>query len=86
MNEPGEDLTLLDAFTQLTALALGSAEGHRTIEVLNRELRAKVDKIAEQQRRIMALQSQLLRQSSRPKGSPPEAAPAGPSVRLNPSG
>lgn len=54
-----EDLHLLSAFAQITVLALLSAEGHRKIETLNRELQAKVDKIAEQQRRIMALQSQL---------------------------
>jgi transcriptional regulator with GAF, ATPase, and Fis domain len=60
-----EDLNLLGAFAQFTALALDSAQGHRTIEALNRDLRAKVEKISEQQRRILALQSQLLRQSSR---------------------
>ena len=58
---PPEDFNLLAAFAQLTVLALVSAEGHRTIEALNRELQAKVEKIAEQQRRILALQSQLLR-------------------------
>ncbi len=56
-----EDVNLLTAFTQLTVLALVSAEGHRTIEVLNRDLQGKVEKIAEQQRRILALQSQLNR-------------------------
>src|SRR5437899_1278495 len=59
-----EDLNLLSAFAQLTVPALESAEGHRTIEVLNRDLRAKVEKISEQQRRILALQSQLTRQSA----------------------
>lgn len=54
-----EDLNLLAAFAQLTSLALESAEQHRLIEGLNGELRAKVDKISEQQRRILALQSQL---------------------------
>jgi transcriptional regulator with GAF, ATPase, and Fis domain len=61
--EPGsygpDDLNLLAAFAQLTALALDSAQGHRTMEGLNRELQAKVEKISEQQRRILALQSQL---------------------------
>ncbi|GIW82255.1 MAG: hypothetical protein KatS3mg105_4062 [Gemmatales bacterium] len=61
-----EDFELLSSFAQLTALALASAEGHRTIELLNRELNAKVQKISEQQRRILALQSQLMRLSSRP--------------------
>ncbi len=54
-----EDLHLLTAFAQMTVLALVSAEGHRKIDTLNRELQTKVEKIAEQQRRIMALQSQL---------------------------
>ena len=62
-----EDLNLLSAFAQLTVPALESAEGHRTIEILNRDLRAKVEKISEQQRRILALQSQLTRQT--PPGS-----------------
>jgi transcriptional regulator with GAF, ATPase, and Fis domain len=54
-----EDLHLLTAFVQMTVLALVSAEGHRKIDVLNRELQTKIEKIAEQQRRIMALQTQL---------------------------
>ncbi len=52
-----EDLNLLTAFAQVTVLALVGAEGHRTIETLNRDLQAKVEKIAEQQRRILALQA-----------------------------
>src|SRR5262249_46057380 len=59
-----EDLDLLAAFAQITVLALESAEGHRTIEVLNQDLQTKVDKISEQQRRILALQSQLRRQQT----------------------
>jgi transcriptional regulator with GAF, ATPase, and Fis domain len=54
-----EDLNVLSAFAQVTVPALVSGEGGRTIESLNRELQAKVEKIAEQQRRILALQSQL---------------------------
>ncbi len=54
-----EDLNLLSAVSQLSVLALVSAEGHRKIEGLNHELQSKVEKIAEQQRRILALQSQL---------------------------
>ena len=54
-----DDFNLLAAFAQITVLALESADGHRTIEGLNRELQAKVEKISEQQRRILALQSQL---------------------------
>jgi transcriptional regulator with GAF, ATPase, and Fis domain len=59
-----EDLNLLSAFAQLTVPALVSAEGRRTIETLNHDLRAKVEKISEQQRRILALQSQLTRQAA----------------------
>jgi transcriptional regulator with GAF, ATPase, and Fis domain len=60
-----EDLNLLAAFAQIAVLALVSAEGHRTIESLNGELKAKVEKIAEQQRRILALQTQLMSRSAR---------------------
>jgi DNA-binding NtrC family response regulator len=54
-----EEVDRLAALAQLTALALVSAEGRRTIETLNQELKTKIDKIAEQQRRILSLQSQL---------------------------
>jgi transcriptional regulator with GAF, ATPase, and Fis domain len=60
---PG-DVQRLGAFAQITAVALVNAAGHRTIEALNRELHNKVEKIGEQQRRILALQSQLM---NRPK-------------------
>lgn len=59
-----DDLNLLAAFAQITALALESTQGHRTIESLNRELQTKVEKISEQQRRILALQSQLMKRDS----------------------
>jgi transcriptional regulator with GAF, ATPase, and Fis domain len=65
-----EDMQLLAAFAQITVLALVSAEGYRTIEGLNRDLKEKVEKIAEQQRRILALQSQLSRKAEvRSQGS-----------------
>ena len=64
-----EDMNLLTSFSQMTTLALGSAEGHKTIELLNRELQTKVEKIAEQQRRIFALQSQLRRQGKQRSNS-----------------
>jgi transcriptional regulator with GAF, ATPase, and Fis domain len=63
-----EDLNLLAAFAQISALALVGAEGHRTIDALNRELQAKVEKIAEQQRRILALQNQLTSRSAVDRG------------------
>jgi transcriptional regulator with GAF, ATPase, and Fis domain len=77
-----EDLHLLTAFAQMTVLALLSAEGHRKIEVLNRELQTKVEKIAEQNRRIMALQNQLsavrhpLHPAANAAGSPTSGAAA----------
>jgi transcriptional regulator with GAF, ATPase, and Fis domain len=60
-----EDLNLLAAFAQLNSLALESARGHRTIELLNHDLQAKVEKISEQQRRILALQNQLMNRGAR---------------------
>jgi transcriptional regulator with GAF, ATPase, and Fis domain len=78
LQEPfhSDDLTLLEAFTQLTALALKSAERHRTIEGLNRDLQDKVAKISEQQRRINALQTQLMRQAAPEVTEPAQATSA----------
>jgi transcriptional regulator with GAF, ATPase, and Fis domain len=59
-----EDWSHLAAFAQITIVALESAAKHRAIEALNQDLQAKVEKIAEQQRRILALQSQLHRQAT----------------------
>jgi transcriptional regulator with GAF, ATPase, and Fis domain len=56
-----EDLNVLAAFAHITALALVGAQGHRRIDSLNRDIEEKVAKIAEQQRSILALQSQLRR-------------------------
>jgi transcriptional regulator with GAF, ATPase, and Fis domain len=75
-----DDGHLLAAFARLTVLALESAAGHHTIEQLNGELQAKVDKIAEQQRRIFVLQTQLHRQNLPPAevdGLADGVAPAG---------
>jgi transcriptional regulator with GAF, ATPase, and Fis domain len=69
-----EDVNLLAAFAQVTAVALASAEGRRTVEALNRELQAKVEKIGEQQRRILALQNQL---TGRARPAAPAAAAGG---------
>jgi transcriptional regulator with GAF, ATPase, and Fis domain len=84
-----EDLNLLTAFARLTVLALVSAEGHRTIQNLNRELQTKVEKIAEQQRRILVLQSQLMSSSNKEearKGSPePALADQNQSPKADPS-
>jgi transcriptional regulator with GAF, ATPase, and Fis domain len=73
-----EDMQLLAAFAQITVLALVSAEGYRTIEGLNRDLKTKVEKIAEQQRRILALQSQLSRRSEVGSQKPEVKDPIGP--------
>lgn len=73
-----EDLTLLEAFAQLTALAIKSAERHRTIESLNRDLQTKVVKISEQQRRITSLQSQLMQQAAPAPQTMPEPKAARP--------
>ncbi len=88
-----EDMQLLAAFAQITVLALVSAEGHRTIEALNRDLKTKIEKIAEQQRRILALQSQLQlrqgdketrRQGDKEKESKQEEREGSTSVSLSP--
>ncbi len=68
-----EDVQVLSAFARLSVLALVSAEGHRTIDLLNRDLKTKVEKIAEQQRRILALQSQLTRREAHRETQPAEA-------------
>jgi transcriptional regulator with GAF, ATPase, and Fis domain len=87
-----DDRDLLTAVVPFTALALASAEGHRTIETLNRELQTKVEKISEQQRRILALQQQLTSQakfaskdSSAETAPPPAELPAGSIVGSGPA-
>jgi transcriptional regulator with GAF, ATPase, and Fis domain len=74
-----DDLNLLAAFSQLTALALESAQGHHTIEGLNRDLKNKLEKISEQQRRIVALQSQLTKGTSN-RGHEPEKSGEAPTA------
>ncbi len=54
-----EEVAFLNALGSVAILALHSAGIHQTLERLNQELRAKVEKIAEQQRRILILQDQL---------------------------
>jgi transcriptional regulator with GAF, ATPase, and Fis domain len=79
-----EDRNFLAALARTTALALRGAQGYRTIAVLKEELSGKVQKIAEQQRRISFLQSELLNSdrsgtasaSSREPRSPAAAPPA----------
>ncbi len=54
-----EEMAFLGALSSVATLALHSADIQETLESLNHELRDKVDKIAEQQRRILILQEQL---------------------------
>jgi transcriptional regulator with GAF, ATPase, and Fis domain len=62
-----EELAFLAALGSVATLALHSAGIQQTLESLNLELRDKVEKIAEQQRRILILQDQL---SDRGDGTP----------------
>ncbi|WP_435018832.1 sigma 54-interacting transcriptional regulator [Tundrisphaera sp. TA3] len=54
-----EEIAFLRALSSVAMLALHSAGIQQTLERLNLELRDKVDKIAEQRRRILVLQEQL---------------------------
>jgi DNA-binding NtrC family response regulator/uncharacterized membrane protein YidH (DUF202 family) len=54
-----EEIAFLGALGSVAALALRSADIQRTLEALNDDLSEKVEKIAEQQRRILILQEQL---------------------------
>lgn len=54
-----EEVAFLGALSSVAMLALHSAGIQQTLERLNLELRDKVEKIAEQQRRILLLQDQL---------------------------
>jgi transcriptional regulator with GAF, ATPase, and Fis domain len=55
-----EEIAFLGGLSSVATLALHSADIQHTLEGLNKELRFKVDKIAEQQRRILILQDQLV--------------------------
>ncbi len=66
-----ETLHLLTTFAQIAGLALHGAQGHQLFEALNRELQTKVEKISEQQRLIVTLQTQLQKQIAQA----PAAAP-----------
>jgi transcriptional regulator with GAF, ATPase, and Fis domain len=82
-----EELTFVAALSSVASLALHAAGIQQTLEALNHELREKVDKIAEQQRRILILQDQLSGRGG-PTGTALELAPASSSVfdRLKGSG
>ncbi|WP_422927347.1 sigma 54-interacting transcriptional regulator [Singulisphaera sp. PoT] len=84
-----EEISFLSALSSVATLTLHSAGIQQTLETLNRELRDKVDKIAEQQRRILILQDQLTDQGESPRRPPPSVRPevfdqikgSGPEVR-----
>ena len=65
-----EEIAFLGALSSVAALTLHSAGIQQTLETLNQELRDKVEKIAEQQRRILILQDQLTDRGD----APPSAA------------
>jgi transcriptional regulator with GAF, ATPase, and Fis domain len=72
-----EEIAFLGALASVATLALSSAGIQQTLESLNRELRDKVEKIAEQQRRILILQDQLM---DRGDASQPPSEPVEPTV------
>ncbi len=65
-----EEVAFLSALGQVTALALEGARRRRQIDRLSQELREKVEQIAEQQRRILVLQSQLTTSRPAPRREP----------------
>src|SRR5579864_28385 len=73
-----EEIAFLGALSSVAALALHSAGIHQTLDRLNRELRDKVEKIAEQQRRILILQDQLMARGG--ESAQPPAVPVEPIV------
>ncbi|WP_337173030.1 sigma-54-dependent Fis family transcriptional regulator [Paludisphaera sp.] len=66
-----EEMAFLGALCSVSAMALHSAGIQETLETLNHELRDKVDKIAEQQRRILILQDQLRDRAEREAAASP---------------
>jgi DNA-binding NtrC family response regulator len=71
-----EEMAFLGALSSVATLALRSAAIQGTLENLNQDLRDKVEKIAEQQRRILILQDQLAGRARPVEGvEPPEVPP-----------
>jgi transcriptional regulator with GAF, ATPase, and Fis domain len=64
-----EEMAFLAALGSVATLVLHSADIQETLENLNQELRDKVEKIAEQQRRILILQEQLRDRAGREAGA-----------------
>ncbi|MCA9083375.1 MAG: sigma 54-interacting transcriptional regulator, partial [Planctomycetaceae bacterium] len=55
-----EDIAFLQAIGQMTVLALHSSRANQNLARLNSELKAKVDRIAEQQRQLAILRAELM--------------------------
>jgi transcriptional regulator with GAF, ATPase, and Fis domain len=74
-----EEMAFLGALSSVATLALHSSSIQQTLETLNQELRDKVDKIAEQRRRILILQEQLRDRAERDRdpNAPALDGPAG---------
>ncbi len=81
-----EEKTQVRAMAQVASLALASTRGYRLIDALSREMQSKVDKIAEQQRRILSLQTQLRSRVETQETGGTTADPASPVKITNPSG
>jgi transcriptional regulator with GAF, ATPase, and Fis domain len=64
-----EEMAFLAALSSVATLVLHSADIQQTLESLNHELRDKVEKITEQQRRILILQDQLRDRAGRDRDS-----------------
>jgi transcriptional regulator with GAF, ATPase, and Fis domain len=80
-----EEMAFLGALSSVATLVLHSADIQETLKTLNQELRGKVDKIAEQQRRILILQDQLRERAGREReeaGRPAELGPDEPSIEI----
>ncbi|WP_206108070.1 sigma 54-interacting transcriptional regulator [Paludisphaera soli] len=71
-----EEMAFLGALSSVSAMALHSADIQETLETLNHELRDKVEKISEQQRRILILQDQLRDRAERESAALPAKAGA----------
>jgi transcriptional regulator with GAF, ATPase, and Fis domain len=71
-----EEMAFLGALSSVATLVLHSAGIQHTLESLNQELRGKVEKIAEQQRRILILQDQLTGRAERERARESTAQPA----------
>ncbi len=64
-----EEMAFLGALSSVATLVLHSADVQETLENLNQDLRDKVEKISEQQRRILILQDQLRDRAERERES-----------------